>query len=122
MLLAVRPFEMIPKHKEYFFTSDSFALNWHIFVALANKKLLLPLQCRLKHYFVPGLIKVIEYWVPAVNVWFNPCVSTLPIIKISFPLLSMRTDLLVSTPKITSFLPKLPSGKECYPRVSNPIP
>ena len=42
MLLAVKSFEIFPKHSRYGFISEFFALNGYIFVAL-NKKLLLPL-------------------------------------------------------------------------------
>ena len=66
-----------------------------------------------------------EYWVPALNVWLNPCVCPLTKIKISFPLLSVCTNELISTLKRITFLPMLPSGKECYPRVDTipyPVP
>ena len=36
-------FAMFLKHKGYLFISESFALNGCVFVALTNKKLLLPL-------------------------------------------------------------------------------
>ena len=42
--------------------------------------------------------------------------------KISFPLLSICTDELISTPKMITFLPTLPSGKEYSPQESNPMP
>ena len=70
---------------------------------------------------IPSLVKLIEYWVSAANIWFNPCISSLPRIRIYFPLLSICTDELISTPK-TKFLPTLPSSKEYCPRVSNTIP
>ena len=48
--LVTRGFELVtrllvfhPKHNEQFFISESFALNWYIFVALTIKRLLLPL-------------------------------------------------------------------------------
>ena len=50
-----------------------------------------------------GLVKLIEYGVSTVHVWFNPCVGPLPRIKKSFPLLSMCTDELISAPKIITF-------------------
>ena len=43
MLLAVKSFEIFPKPNLYDFIWESLALNWYIFVALTNKKLLLPL-------------------------------------------------------------------------------
>ena len=46
ILLAKKFPEIFPKHKEFFFISETFALNLFIFVAnkkLTNKKLLLPL-------------------------------------------------------------------------------
>ena len=52
----------------------------------------------------------------------NPSVGPLPRIKISFSLLSMCPNELISAPKIIPFLPTLPSGKQWYPQVSNPIP
>ena len=61
--------------------------------------------------------------VSAVNVvLFNPCDGPLPRIKISFTLLSICTDEPISAPKLVTFLPTLPSGKEYSIRVSNPIP
>ena len=41
MLLTQKSSEILPKYKGYFFISESFAFNKYIFVALANKKLLL---------------------------------------------------------------------------------
>ena len=74
-----------------------------------------------KQNFIFDLVKLIEYWVSAVNiVSFNHCVGHLPRIKISFPLLSVCTEL-ISTPKII-FLPTLLSGNENSIRVSNLIP
>ena len=61
MLLAEKSPERFPKHKEYIFISKSFASYGYIFVALTNKKLLLPLQCRLKENFIFDLEKLIEY-------------------------------------------------------------
>ena len=69
---------------------------------------------------IPGLVKLIEYRVSSANVWYNR-VFSLRRIKISFALLSMSTDELISTLKIITFLPMLPSRKEWYPRESNPI-
>ena len=43
VLIDVQSFEIFPKHKEYFFISESFALKWCVIVALTNKKLLSPL-------------------------------------------------------------------------------
>ena len=85
----MKSFELIPKHKGYFFISDSFALSWYIFLALINKKLLLPLYCRLKQNLLCDYEKLIEYFVSAVNaVSSNSCVGPSPRIKIFFPLLS----------------------------------
>ena len=85
MLINVKSFEIFPKQKEYFFISKLFALNWCIFVALKNKKLLLSLECKLKQSFLFNLEKLIEYWASAVSVVSsNSCVDSLPRIKI-FP-------------------------------------
>ena len=43
MLLADQSPEIFPKHNKYLPISEFFALNWYIFVALTNKKLLLQL-------------------------------------------------------------------------------
>ena len=43
MLLSVKSYDILPKHDEYGFISESFALNWYILTALKNEKLLLPL-------------------------------------------------------------------------------
>ena len=42
LLLAEKCPEIFSKQKDIWFTSESFALNRYIFVALANKNLLLP--------------------------------------------------------------------------------
>ena len=42
-LSDTKSFEILPKHNRYGFISESFALNWYIFIALANKKLFLQL-------------------------------------------------------------------------------
>ena len=54
MLLAVKSLEIFPKHNSYGFISESFALNWYTFVALTNKKLLLPL------YIFFGILKSLK--------------------------------------------------------------
>ena len=80
------------------------------------------LKCRLKQNFIPGHVKLIEYWISAAKLWFNSFVGPLPRIKISFPLLLIWTDELISAPKIIKSLATLTSGKEYSSRVSNPIP
>ena len=51
----------------------------------------------------------------------NPCVGPLPRIKMSFFLLSIFVDELISAPKIITFLPiSLPIEKDIS--LSNPIP
>ena len=39
--MAEKAPEIFPKHNGYFFTSESFALIWYIFVELTDKNLLL---------------------------------------------------------------------------------
>ena len=64
------------------FFSESFALNWYIFAALTNQKLLLPLWCRLNTNLFPDCVTLIGYLASAVNVvLFNPCVG--PVVKVS---------------------------------------
>ena len=56
-----------------------------IFAALTNKKLLLPLYCRLNTNFFPNCIKVVVYFTSAVSVVSsNPCVGSSPRIKINY--------------------------------------
>ena len=43
IILTVKSFEILSNHNGYGFISESFPLNLYIFVALINKKLLLPL-------------------------------------------------------------------------------
>ena len=79
MLLAEKSSEIFPEQNRYLFISGSFALKWYMFLALANKKLVLPLSCRLKQNVLSDLEKVIEYLVSAVNVVSsNPCVGPIP--------------------------------------------
>ena len=64
----------------------------------------------------------IEYSAFDVNVTLsNPYVGPLPRITISLFLISICTDELISTPKITTFLPTLPSVNENFKRESNPM-
>ena len=67
-------------------------------------------------------VKLIGYFVSAINVWFNPCLGPSPRIKISFPLLSTLADELISATKIITVLPILPSVNENSERDSNPMP
>ena len=50
------------------------------------------------------------------------CVGPLPRIKISFFLLSICGDELISTPEIITFLANLITGNPKVPFMSNPIP
>ena len=52
----------------------------------------------------------------------NRCVWPVSRIEISFILLSICKDELISAPKLMTFLPTLPSDNENYNRESNPIP
>ena len=66
---------------------------------------------------------MIEYWPSANNVVSSyPCGGPIPRIKISFILLSIYTDELISTSKVMIFLPTLPSGNEISESESSPVP
>ena len=67
------------------------------------------------------LVKLIEYIFSALSLSSNPCVGPLPRIKMSFFLLSIFVDQLISTPKIITFLPvSLPIEKDVF--LLNPTP
>ena len=84
---------------------------------------MLPLKWRFKQNFLYDLEKLQEYSAAAVNVvWSNSRVRPLTRIKASLFLLWTCTDGLISTPKITIFLPQLKFGIEKSERESNPIP
>ena len=70
-----------------------------------------------------GYVKLIGYLTSAANVVLsNPCVGASPRTKISLFLLSICTDELISTPKIMTFFPMLPSVNEIFEReISNPM-
>ena len=69
------------------------------------------------------MCKVNRYFASVVNVvTSNPCAGPLPRIKISFLLLSIWADELISTPRMITFLSTLPSGKEYSPQESNLMP
>ena len=71
----------------------------------------------------PACVKLIAYLASVVIVVSSkPCVRPSPRAKICLSLLSTCTDEFISAPKITMFLPQLPSGYENYERSSNPIP
>ena len=63
-----------------------------------------------------------EYWASAINAVLSYlCIGPKARITITFLLLSICTDEFISTPKIMTFLPTLPSGTENSQRESNPI-
>ena len=64
----------------------------------------------------------IEYIFSAVNVCSNPCVGPFPRIRMSFFLLSMCAEELISTPKIITFRPNPLLGNEKLDFLSNPVP
>ena len=66
-------------------------------------------------------VKLIEYNFSALSVCSNPCVGPFLKIKISFFLLSIFIDELISTSKIITFLPNPIPGDEKTPCLSNPI-
>ena len=51
-----------------------------------------------------------------------PCIKSLPRIKMLLVLLLACAELLISAPKIITFLPNPPLGCEKVPLESNPIP
>ena len=63
-----------------------------------------------------------EYIFSADSVCSSPCVGPSPRIKISFFLLSIFVDELISTPKIITFLPVAPLTCEKSRCLSNPLP
>ena len=63
-----------------------------------------------------------EYIFSAVNVCSNPRVGPISNTNMSFFLLSMCAEELISTPKINTFWPNPPPGIEKLPLLSNPIP
>ena len=68
-------------------------------------------------------VKLIGFLASAVNVVSSyPCVDPLPRIKISLYSLSLRTDELISVPKIKAFFLLHASVNENYERESNPLP
>ena len=106
ILSIVKSFETFPEHNRYFSISESFVLNWYIFVALTIKKLSFPLQWRLNTNLFPDYVKLVGYWASAfIVVSSNYCVGPSPKIKISFHLLSTCTDDLISAPKIMTCFP-----------------
>ena len=84
---------------------------------------MLPLQCRLNTNGFPDSVKLIEYLTSTVIVALSkPCVGPSPRTKIFLFLLSICTEELLSTPKIITFPPSLPSFHENFERQSNPMP
>ena len=123
MLSTEKSCQISPKHKGYFFYFTIFCFELIYFAALTNKKLLLPLKCGLKQIFSLDIVKFIEYLASAVIVVLSdPCIGLSPRTKISFLLLSIRTDELLSTPKIITFFAKSKFECEESEQESNPIP
>ena len=63
-----------------------------------------------------------EYIFSAVSICSNPCVGHFPRTNMSFFLLSIWAEELISTPKINTFWPNPPPGNEKLDLLSNPIP
>ena len=122
MLLAVQSFWIFLKHNIFGFISETFTLNWHIFVTLTNKKLLFPLECRLNTNRFPDSITLIEYLASdVIEEPSSPCVGPSSITKIiSFLIISIHWWTL-SPPKIIRFLPQ-EFKIEKSELESNPIP
>ena len=76
----------------------------------------------LKQNFLLFSLKFTEYIFSAESACSNPCVGILPRIKISFFLLWIFVDELISTPKIITFRPVPTLGRGKNPCLSNPIP
>ena len=73
--------------------------------------------------FFGFFVKLIEYIFSAFSVCSNPCLGHFPRIKISFLLLSIFVDGLISTPKIITFNKSLlVPGYKKLPCLSNLIP
>ena len=69
------------------------------------------------------LVKLVEYIFSVVNECSpNLCVGPFPRIKMYFFLLSIFVDEVISTQKILTIFPVLPSGCEKNPLPSNSIP
>ena len=93
------------------------------FCGVNKKYLLLPLQWRLKQNFLCDLEKLIEYLASAViAVSSNFYIGPSPRTNIPFFLLSVCTDELLSTSKITTFLSQSKPWYEKSERKSNSIP
>ena len=111
--------EILPKHNGYGFISEFFALNWYVFVELTNKKLLPSLYSTI----FCGLEKLIEYFNSTVMVVSsNPSAGTLLKTKVSFFLILLCADELLSTSKITTFLLQSKLETEKSEQELNPIP
>ena len=93
------------------------------FCSINELKTVASIAMHLKQNFLFDFENWIKYWVSAVNIVLSdPCVGPKPKIKVSFFLLSICTDELISVPKIMTFLPVLPSGNEHSECESNQIP
>ena len=77
---------------------------------------------QLKQKFLLCFAKLMEYVFSALSVCSKPCVGPLPKIKMSFFLLSIFVDEVMSIPKIATFLPNPVPGNQKLPCLSNPIP
>ena len=121
ILLIVKSFIILPKHSAQSFISEVFILNWYTFVELTNINCCFHYSLDFTNLF-PDCVKLIGYFASAVNmVSFNPCVDPSPRIKISFNLFSTCTDEVISTTKIMTFFPMVPSGNENSERESIPM-
>ena len=67
-------------------------------------------------------VKLIECIFSAVKVCSYPCVGPIPKTNMSFFLLPIWAEKIISTPKINTFWPNSPLGNEKSSLLSNPIP
>ena len=111
----------MPKHNGLATIAEMFVLNLQISVPLTNKELL-PYYSANLNKFLFVTVKLIEYIFSAVKVLTNPCVGPLPSTNISFFLLSIWIEVLISAPKTNTFWPNSPPVNEKRDLLSNPIP
>ena len=78
--------------------------------------------CKLKQNFFIAFVKLIEYFFFAVEVCSNPFVRPFLGTNMSFFVLLIRAEKLISNPKINTSWPNPTPGNEKRDPLSNPVP
>ena len=113
MLITIEKLPILTLWQAYQSGTCKTTFNLENVSLLSNLTLTSEIELLVKRIHVIGCVKLTGYFALTANVVSsNSCVGSLPRVKISFFLLSICTDELISAPKIMKFFPMPPSVNE----------